>query len=218
MLKKAVAELYENFPFETRLNYSGKFKPYRANVRLRQNILTFSLSKTWKSISEEIQIGLIQELLLKILRKKLKPIKTTTGSMELYSIFLKKVHLGIPKTKKDPILENSFDRVNEKYFYGLMETPNLVWGNKSSTKFGQYEYGTDTITINPLLKGELLDYVMYHEMLHKKHKFRSKNGRSYHHTKEFRKSEKQFENSEEMERQLSRLARRSMIKRAFFGF
>ena len=132
--------------------------------------------------------------------------------MELYTIFIKKIHLGIKKTDIDPFLEKSFNRVNEKYFYGLIDKTNLVWAN-STTKLGSYEYGNDTITISKLLKNdqELLDYVMYHEMLHKKHKFYTKNNRSFHHTKEFRKKEKEFHNSHILEKRINSLKRKPFL-------
>lgn len=217
MLKQAINELYNEFPYAIKLKYSAKFKPYRANIRLREDKIQLNLSKKWKTVSKEIQIGLIQELLLKILKNKLKPLKITTQNIELYNIFMKKLHLGIPKTEIDPTLEQSFNKVNEKYFYGLIEKPNLVWAN-SSTKLGSYEYGTDTITISRILKDdeEILDYVMYHEMLHKKHKFYTKNGRSYHHTREFRKKEKEFKNSDMMEKRVNLIVKNR--KRKFLGF
>jgi len=222
MIKQAINELYTNFPYEAKLKYSGKFKPYRANVRLRGVNIQFNLSRKWKTVSKDIQMGLIQELLLKILKNKLKPIRTNTSNIELYNIFIKKLHIGIPKIKRDPILEESFNRVNEKYFFGLLEISNLEWGSKTATKLGSYEYATDTISISTIFKDEpgLLDYVMYHEMLHKKHKFYSKNGRSYHHTAEFKRKEKEFENSEEIEQRIKRIARkahtRGFIRKLFF--
>ena len=100
----------------------------------------------------------------------------------------------------------------------MIEKPNLVLGNGTS-KLGSYEYGVDTINISRILlngKRELLDYVMYHEMLHKKHKFYTKSGRSYHHTSAFKKAEKKFENAEEIEEKLARLCRKKKIKRSFF--
>jgi hypothetical protein len=51
----------------------------------------------------------------------------------------------------------------------------------------------------------MMDYVMYHEMLHKKHKFSSKGSRIMHHTKEFRSSESAFPNSEIIEKRLRTL-------------
>lgn len=223
MLKKAINELYAKFPYQAKIKYSAKFKPYRANVRLTEDRIQFRLSKTWKTISNEIKAGLIQELLLKLLKNKLEPVKTSTQSIELYNIFMKKLHLGIPKTESHPILEESFNRVNEKYFYGLVEPSNLVWAD-SINKLGSYEYGTDTISISRVLvqDQDALDYVMYHEMLHKKHKFYNKNGRSYHHTAEFRKKEKEFDNSHLMEKRLAALIKRGRFgikrkKRSFFS-
>ena len=215
MLKQSINELYNEFPYEAKLKYSAKFKPYRANIKLMHDQLQLNLSKKWKTVSKEIQAGLVQELLLKILKNKLKPKTTSTQSIELYNIFMKKIHLGIPKTKTDPILEQSFERVNDQYFYGLIEKPNLTWAN-SFRKLGSYEYGTDTIAISNLLEDdqEILDYVMYHEMLHKKHKFHIKNGRNYHHTKEFRKKEKEFKNSQLLEKRLSFFIKRR--KKRFF--
>src|SRR3989338_7386894 len=103
-----------------------KFKDYNANVKYFRNNFQFNLSKKWKNVSEEIQSGLIQELLLKIFRLKKK-----TTNIDLYNLFMKNVHISVPKTKTDAILEESFNKVNEKYFFGLLERPNLVWGNFS---------------------------------------------------------------------------------------
>lgn len=218
LLKDAFEDLYgKNSDYDLLIKYSAKFKPYRANIKLRNNTIQFNLSKKWKNISREIQIGLIQELLLKILKNKLKPLKTRTFSIELYNHFIKKLHIAAPKTKTDPILEKSFDRVNEKYFYGMLDKTNLIWGKKTLRKLGSYEYATDTITISSLFRDEdtkLLDYIMYHEMLHKKHKFYTKNGRSYHHTKEFRKKEREFENNSLMENKIKELIRK---KKSFFN-
>lgn len=216
MLKQAINELYGGFPYSYSLKYSGKFKPYRANVRLRENNIQFNLSRKWKTVSKEIQIGLIQELLLKILKNRLKPLKTNTQNIELYTIFMKKIHIAAPKVEIDPVLEESFDRVNEKYFYSLLEKTNLKWGNASLSKLGSYEYGTDTIMISKVLEDadrELLDYIMYHEMLHKKHKFTKRGSRNYHHTTEFRNKEKEFENSKLIEKKLS-----SLLNRKRFSF
>jgi len=218
MLKQAIDELYSNFPYTYSLKYSGKFKAYRANIRLCNNHVTLGLSKKWKSVGKEIQIGLIQELLLKLFKRRLKPSKKNTENIELYNLFMKKIHIAAPKTKTHPLLEASFDRVNRKYFLGLLDKTNLVWGNNSVRKLGSYEYGTDTIMISSILREdlELLDYVMYHEMLHKKHKFERRNGKSYHHTSEFRQMEKKFENAELLERRLSRLSYRKKL--SFSGF
>ncbi|MBW2976401.1 hypothetical protein KY347_03070 [Candidatus Woesearchaeota archaeon] len=209
-MKLAEQAFKELFPEKTledyrlKVKYTDRFKPYNANVKYTRNSLHFSLSRKWKSVSREIQAGLIQGLMLRVFKENRK-----TVNIDLYNSFMRNLHITVPKVVNDPALEESFNRVNEKYFFGLIERPNLSWHN-SVRRLGSYEYGTDTISISKVLSPdkELLDYVMYHEMLHKKHKFQSKNGRTFHHTSEFRQMEKSFSNSGEMEERIRSLIRR----------
>ncbi|MDP2749997.1 MAG: hypothetical protein Q8O89_04145, partial [Nanoarchaeota archaeon] len=171
-------------------------------------------------IDDEIKIGLIQELLLRMLIKKSgnkRKIKNTTN-MDIYNNFIKNLHITIPKTKVDPMLKESFDRVNEKYFLGFLDMPNLVWGGDNLRTLGTYNYQTDTLTISNIFKDEnlrVIDYIMYHELLHKKHKFKSISGKNYAHTHQFRQREKEFENAEDMENLIKHIIRR---KRAMISF
>lgn len=220
LVKEAFQQLYpdKDLGCSVSLKYSGKFKPYNANVKMHKNSLMFNLSKEWKKVSKEIQIGLLQELLTKVLRDKKKTI-----NIELYNLFMKNVHLAVPKTKTDATLEESFNRINEAYFSGMLDKPNLQWGNCSASKLGSYEYGSDTITISAIFKDkppEIIDYVMHHEMLHKKFKFQSRNGRNLHHSNEFKRMEAKFENRDLIEKEISRLAgkHRFSAKRAVFSF
>jgi predicted SprT family Zn-dependent metalloprotease len=199
---------------EVSIKYSRKFKPFNSNVKYSHSYICFHLSKDWKTVSREIQIGLIQSLLAKIFKGM-----PNTGYRDMYESFIKNLSKYSPVTKSDPILEQSFNRVNIKYFNGMMECPNLIWGTPSTRKLGSYYYHTNTITISTLFKTtsiELLDYIMYHELLHKKLKFYSKSGRSYHHTNEFKKAESLFENRNSLEKQLRLLAVKSRIKGIFF--
>ncbi len=196
-----------------KIKYSSKFNLYNANVHYSSTMMEFRLSRSWKEVGRDIRIGLLQTLMLKAFGDRKR-----TMEIDLYNIFLKKVHMAVPKDRVDPALEESFLRVNERYFGGLMEMPNLVFGRDSARKLGSYEYGSDTITISMILRDEqeLLDYVMYHELLHKKFKFDVKNSRSMHHTKEFRRAERMFENQEEIEARLSRLSARK--RKGWLGF
>ena len=138
---------------------------------------------------------------------------------KVYESFIKNLSKYAKKTKSDPLLEESFNRVNEKYLNGALDRPNLVFGSTSSTKLGSYEYQTDTIIVSSIFKNAdiaLLDYIMYHEMLHKKHRFYTKNGRSYHHTGKFKIEEKKFENLPQIEKELKILCRKAKIRQNFF--
>lgn len=201
----------KEFDYLPEINYSGRFKGYNANARLQDKKLIFNMSKSWRTVDNAIKIGLIQELIVRLFNKRVH-----TFNMDLYTIFLHKVHIGIPKTNIEPMLLQSFVRINEQFFYNTMELPNLIWGRDSINKLGSYDYGTDTVSMSKILKDdlELLDYVMHHELLHKKHKFKSKYGRTHAHTKAFRDDEKKYPNQPILENRLGRLAR----QKKFFKF
>lgn len=211
IIEESFKRLYpdKEFNYNTQIKYSGKFQPFNANVRFSSNKITLNLSKQWKTIDSEIKIGLIQEMLIKLFKSK-----KHTKNMDMYNTFIKKLHTFVPKTQSDPILEASFNRVNNKYFSNIIEQPNLKFGQESFTKVGSYSYASDLITISSALKHdyELIDYVMYHELLHKKHQYKNKNGRNYHHTTLFRKKEKEYENSGLMEERLKRLKKTKIFK------
>jgi len=204
------------------VKYSRAFNAYNANVKYTAGSMTFRLSYEWKKVSDEIKIGLIQLLLLKVYHEK-----KHTLNIDLYEKFIKSVGDYTQVTETEPVLEQSFNRVNEKYFYGMLDIPNLCWGASSFSKLGCYEYGANTVTISKVFQGddeqtkEMLDYIMYHELLHKKQKFYTKNGRSFHHTSKFRKKEKEFENpdiEDELKRFLARKRRSYVFPRKKTGW
>ncbi len=95
-------------------------------------------------------------------------------------------------------LDESFERVNAAYFKGLMQKPLLVW-NRTPTlrKFGHYQPGRDTVMISvslddPKVPAFVLDFVIYHELLHKKHGATIVNGRRLSHSPAFRADESLF--------------------------
>ncbi len=210
LAERAFVELFpeKKLAKELKVKYSRAFNPYNANVRYTPLSMTFRLSREWKQVSEEIRIGLIQSLLVKVYKEKKRNI-----NIDLYENFIKNIGDYSEVRESDPLLEQSFKRVNEKYFSGFLEKPNLRWGGNSFSKLGTYEYGSNMVTISNIFRQdqELLDYIMYHELLHKKHKFSTKNGRSYHHTGKFRKKEREFENPE-IEEKLKKFLARKKVK------
>ncbi|MFT4312621.1 MAG: hypothetical protein ACMXYF_05330 [Candidatus Woesearchaeota archaeon] len=187
------------------ITYSGKFKGCNANVKLLQHPLfpkiTFHLSKQFLEVSETIQIGLVQHLYA-----RLKKIQTTTLQMQMYETFTKKLGEFAPLVHNEPELVASFTKMNQLYFQGLLEQPNLKFGQITKRRAGSYEYETDTITISSTLKDrpDLIDFVMYHEMLHKKHKYYTKNNRNYHHHRAFREEERKYPQFEQLDKELAR--------------
>ena len=111
-------------------------------------------------------------------------------------------------------LLESFQRVNAGYFGGRMAQPVLCWNQTlTSSKFGHYQPSRDTIMISvsldsPDVPTSLLDFVMYHELLHKKHGAPVINGRRVVHGPAFRAEERLFQDWEQIEARLNQLARR----------
>jgi hypothetical protein len=111
-------------------------------------------------------------------------------------------------------LNEIFSRVNDGYFGGLMPKPVLTWNRTlTARKFGHYQPGRDTIMISitlddPEVPAFALDFVMYHELLHKKHGSMTVNGRRLSHSPAFRAEERLFAKYDEAERLILELALR----------
>jgi hypothetical protein len=95
-------------------------------------------------------------------------------------------------------LEDVFDRVNEAYFDGKLERPRLTWNARiTCVKMGHYDFLRDTVMMSvtldaPDVPDYVVEYVMYHELLHKKLGQQVVNGRHYAHTPAFREAERAF--------------------------
>ena len=110
-------------------------------------------------------------------------------------------------------LEASFHRVNSEYFGGLLKKPALRWGSVASTRtYGKYRFTQDLLTISPSLDAAdipewVLDFVVFHELLHKALGLTPKAGRQYAHTPEFRAAERAHPRYREADDFLKRLSR-----------
>lgn len=111
-------------------------------------------------------------------------------------------------------LDKSFQRVNQVYFQGRMALPHLVWSRRlTHRKFGHYQWDTDTVMVSSTLDQErvpeiVVDFVVYHELLHKK--MGAKQGRQNRiaHTREFREAEERFHDVHQARKFLNRIAQK----------
>ncbi|MBI4145972.1 M48 family metallopeptidase [Candidatus Woesearchaeota archaeon] len=202
-LEDAFVELFgKNSSRDFSVTY-GRLRGYNARVRMTPLTIDFQCSKAWRGVSPEIQKGLFQVLLSRLFKHPGK-----TLHMDLYHNFIRSLPRVAPKTHNHPVLEGSFQRVNAAFFAGLMDQPNLRLG-KGINRLGTYEYATDTLKISGILleHPELMDYVMYHELLHKKHQYKAGARRHTHHSAAFRTDEARFPRAAELEKELERLVR-----------
>ncbi|MDD5543596.1 MAG: M48 family peptidase [Acidobacteriia bacterium] len=95
-------------------------------------------------------------------------------------------------------LEKIFDRLNRTYFHPRLVRPKLCWSRKKAqVKLGEYLSLHRLIVINrrfddPDTPHFVVEYLVYHEMLHMKHPVTIRNGRRIVHTRPFSEDEKRF--------------------------
>lgn len=95
-------------------------------------------------------------------------------------------------------LDQFFEELNAKHFFGLMARPELGWSRRPSrTMLGHYDPSHHVIILSSILDRPAVprlavEYVMFHEMLHLKHPVDHRGARRCVHTPEFRASEKEF--------------------------
>jgi hypothetical protein len=106
----------------------------------------------------------------------------------------------------------AFGRVNEEYLGG-MDPPRLTWNRTfAGRKFGHYDPLRDTVMVSATLDRDsvpefVVDFIMYHELLHKKHGIDWRNGQARTHTPAFRQEERHFAQFSEAEAVLKGLAK-----------
>ncbi len=198
---------------ELSVHFSARFHGYNASVRGTPWKVQFRLAKRFVETSAEIRIGVLQHLLNKLYGTRIE-----TLEQDLYSRFLKKLPDYAPVTRVDATLRRVFDELNEEYFNGFMMTPNLRWG-RGVNLLGHYTFSTDTIVVSEQLREDplLLRFVLFHEMLHKKHGFDETPGGVRTHTRAFREDERRFNapgvTFQEVERRLAAFVRRKRRER-----
>jgi len=98
-----------------------------------------------------------------------------------------------------------FIKLNNEYFQDQLSQPRLVWSSRrSKRRLGYYHPEINTIAVTKKLDNKntprlLVEYVLYHEMLHQHFGIKNYNGRRYAHTSVFRTAEKQFKHQKEAE-------------------
>lgn len=109
-------------------------------------------------------------------------------------------------------LQQAFERVNHTYFQGRQPRPRLSWSRSfTRRKFGHYDPVRDAVMLSATLDQAdiptyVIDFVLYHELLHKRHGVNWRNGQARFHTPSFRHDEQQFARRAEAEHLLAQLA------------
>jgi hypothetical protein len=105
-------------------------------------------------------------------------------------------------------LEEIFQRLNRKFFNGELSVTRLGWSLRNSrTILGHYDAGHEMIVINraldsPAAPAYLVDYLVFHEMLHMRFPVKRDGDRRVVHSHEFREAEREFPQYKEARKSL----------------
>lgn len=184
------------------IKFSNRLSKYNARISYNRSFsnYSFSLNSSWVDSDINIVRGLFEYLIFKINKLNKKTIYT-----QLYDTFVKNIHTSIIKENIDPFLNELFIENNSELLNNEIEQTNIIWGSRTKTILGTYNYNSDTIKISSILKKaprEFIRFIVYHEMLHKKHKYLVKDKKMIHHSKEFKQEEKKFPNYEYINKNL----------------
>jgi hypothetical protein len=107
-------------------------------------------------------------------------------------------------------LSDAFERVRAAYFGDEMRRPAMHWSRTfTGCKFGHYDPVRDTVMVSASLDRRdvpehVIDFIVYHELVHRKLGFRWTGDRRDAHTPEFRAEEKRFARYAEVQTFLDR--------------
>jgi len=117
-------------------------------------------------------------------------------------------------------LAQTFDELNTRYFQDSLKRPLLSWSpGRPRRILGHHDHVHGTIIISRALDSAgipkfVLEYVLYHEMLHVKHAPIVREGRMVYHSRQFRSDERRFERFDEALKWLEQIAPRQRRRRS----
>ena len=95
-------------------------------------------------------------------------------------------------------LDEIFEELNRRFFHGLMGRPQLSWSqNHARNILGHYDPAHNAIVISrvfdhPRVPRYVVEYILFHEMLHLRHPVKLRGSRRCVHSREFLAEERQF--------------------------
>jgi predicted metal-dependent hydrolase len=108
-------------------------------------------------------------------------------------------------------LDEVFEKLNTRFFHGLMARPRMSWSQAKTRRIlGHYDPAHNAIIISRVfdhlaVPAYVLEYIVYHEMLHLKHPVKLRGSRRCVHSAEFQAEEKLFPHAAEANQFLKRL-------------
>ena len=190
-------------------------------IRLRNGRLLVRLSDLLEGAPDAVLRAIAHILLAKMYRKPIDRSQSAryrkyVGSHDivrkahLVRQMRGRKHLRSPKGHYYD-LDDIFEDLNTRFFYGLMARPRMSWSQTKTRRIlGHYDPAHNAIIISrifdhPGVPGYVLEYIVYHEMLHLKHPVKLRGSRRCVHSREFQAEEKLFPRVDDANAFLKRL-------------
>jgi len=198
-----------------------RFANVNNTIRLREGLALVRISDLLEAAPEPVLRSIAHILLAKLYRKPIEPGYATRYRRYVSSYEMtQRTHLVRQLRGRKQLnsprghvwnLEEIFDELNLRFFFGLMGRPQMSWSREVSRHLlGHYDPAHNTIIVsrifdNPKLPRFLVEYIVYHEMLHLKHPVKLRGSRRCVHPRAFQEDEKLFPQLEEVKVWLKRL-------------
>jgi hypothetical protein len=198
-----------------------KYANAGGQIRLSNGALAVKIADTLAEAPEDVHFALAEILLSKLYRKP-----SPAAAKDRYRRYLNRrdvrhsldkvrqtrgrKHLSDPQGEHYNLLE-MFEDLNFRYFFGLMARPAIGWSRSASrTLLGHYDSSHNAIVLSRILDRPqtpriLVEYVLFHEMLHLRYPAEHRGSRRCVHTREFKAAERQFEHYKEAQLLLKQL-------------
>jgi hypothetical protein len=177
-------------------------------IRLRQSELYVRLSDLLEGAPEPVLHAIAHILLAKLYRKPIDRAHSTryrryvsghdlAAKARLVRQMRGRKHIHSARGHHYH-LEEIFDDLNRRFFHGLMGRPQITWSREHArSRLGHYDPAHNTIVISKVfdharIPRYVVEYILYHEMLHLKHPVKLKGSRRCVHSREFQEEENLF--------------------------
>jgi predicted metal-dependent hydrolase len=210
---------------EPRPEIDARFYPYAglsSTIRLRKGRVNARVSDILIGSPREVLFALASILVAKLYRLKAPKVHEQTYRQHILDpSVLDASHdarrkrgykLTTSSRGKTYDLAELFKELNARYFAGKIEQPMLSWSQRRTRRvLGHHDHVHRAIIIsstldNPRIPRLVVDYVLYHEMLHVKIPPRVISGRTVYHGRAFREEERRFEHFDEAVKWLEKIA------------
>ena len=229
-LQAAAEAVCRSHPATRRTRWSVSFYPYtslKSTIRIQNNRTIIRISDILREAPQDVLEALIHILAARLEKRKPDPahLQRYREYAESPDVEARHAQARLSRSRKvllGPVgeiydLRNSFRRVNRRYFQGRLPRPTLSWSpTRSRRQLGYHDAHLNLIVISRWLDRKsvpvyVLDFIMYHELLHTVTPSEERNGKRIVHTREFKKQEQKFDHYEEAVRWLDR--RRDLNRR-----